>query len=113
MSPQGGRETWYWYSGPAMNSDRQQIALDPRVLSHSLIYIVLLKKRMKSTLLPLLSLVALNLSAANWPQFRGPRASGLDTNSAAPTQWNVEHGENITWQAKIPGLGHSSPIMWG
>ncbi len=68
---------------------------------------------MKPIFLLILSLVTTDLSAANWPQFRGPQASGLDTNSAAPTQWNVEHGENLAWQAKIPGLGHSSPIIWG
>src|SRR5712691_7619065 len=68
---------------------------------------------MKPIFLLILSLVTTDLSAANWPQFRGPQASGLDTNSAAPTQWNVERGENIAWQARIPGLGHSSPIIWG
>src|SRR6266566_2931237 len=64
-------------------------------------------------LLLLLSLGATRLFAANWPQFRGLQASGLDTNSAAPVRWNVERGENIRWLAPIPGLGHSSPIIWG
>src|SRR5882672_125443 len=51
--------------------------------------------------------------AANWPQFRGPQASGLDTNAAAPTTWDVEEGRNVRWQTNIPGLAHSSPILWG
>jgi outer membrane protein assembly factor BamB len=50
---------------------------------------------------------------ANWPQFRGPRASGLDTNSALPVEWNVESGRNVRWQTPMPGLGHSAPIVWG
>ncbi len=67
---------------------------------------------MKPHLLPLALLFTANLSATNWPQFRGPQASGLDTNAPAPVQWEVEKGENIRWQAAIPGLGHSSPILW-
>lgn len=68
---------------------------------------------MRPKLLPLTLLLTANLSAANWPQFRGPQASGLDTNSQAPVQWDVEKGENIRWQASVPGLGHSAPIIWG
>src|SRR5438477_3184573 len=67
---------------------------------------------MKRTLLLLLCLCGTRLSAANWPQFRGPQASGLDTNSSAPVTWNVDRKENLRWQAQIPGLGHSSPIIW-
>src|SRR5580765_1858473 len=59
------------------------------------------------------AIVSLDLSAANWPQFRGPQACGLDTNAAAPVTWNVEKGENVRWQATVPGLAHSSPIIWG
>jgi outer membrane protein assembly factor BamB len=51
--------------------------------------------------------------AKDWPQYRGPAASGLDDSTALPTSWNVEKGENIRWQAEIPGLAHSSPIVSG
>jgi outer membrane protein assembly factor BamB len=51
-------------------------------------------------------------SAANWPQFRGEQASGLDTSAATPTHWNVEAGENIRWRTPIRGLAHASPIVW-
>ena len=30
-----------------------------------------------------------------------------------PVKWNVETGENIKWKTPIPGLAHSSPIVWG
>jgi outer membrane protein assembly factor BamB len=56
---------------------------------------------------------ALFASAANWPQFRGPGARGLDESQAAPTNWNVETGANIRWQTHLPGLAHASPIVWG
>jgi len=68
---------------------------------------------MKSQSLLLCFVLSGNLSAANWPQFRGPQASGLDTNSAALERWDVVKGENIRWKTSIPGLGHSSPIIWG
>ena len=53
------------------------------------------------------------LKKGDWPQFRGPQASGLDASAAAPTQWNVETKENIRWSSDVPGLGHSSPIIAG
>jgi hypothetical protein len=49
---------------------------------------------------------------ANWPQFRGPQASGVGTGSPV-TEWNAATGKNILWTAEIPGLGHSSPAIWG
>jgi outer membrane protein assembly factor BamB len=49
---------------------------------------------------------------SNWPQFRGPGASGAGAGSP-PVEWNGESGKNIRWKAEIPGLGHSSPIIWG
>ena len=51
--------------------------------------------------------------AANWPQFRGPSARGLEDSQASPTNWNVETGVNIRWQTPLPGLAHASPIVWG
>src|SRR6185369_6053509 len=51
-------------------------------------------------------------TGVNWPQFRGPQASGVST-EAAPVSWNVESGENVRWQTPIPGLGHACPIVWG
>jgi outer membrane protein assembly factor BamB len=52
-------------------------------------------------------------SAANWPQFRGPGARGLDERQASPTNWNLKTGANIRWQTPLPGLSHASPIVWG
>jgi outer membrane protein assembly factor BamB len=49
----------------------------------------------------------------NWPSFRGPGANGLAPGAATATAWNVQKSENVLWQTPIPGLGHSSPIIWG
>ena len=51
-------------------------------------------------------------AVSNWPQCRGPEASGV-ASGAPPIEWNGESGKNILWKTEIPGLGHSSPIIWG
>ncbi|MEO2029607.1 MAG: PQQ-binding-like beta-propeller repeat protein, partial [Fuerstiella sp.] len=48
----------------------------------------------------------------NWPQFRGHSGSGIGSGDP-PTEWNVKTGHNVEWKTAIPGLGHSSPIVWG
>lgn len=57
--------------------------------------------------------VATTSRAAEWPQYRGPQASGVNDLKPLPTTWNVETGENVRWETAIPGLGHASPIAWG
>src|ERR1041384_2906174 len=59
-----------------------------------------------------LSAAAISAFAANWPQFRGPQASGLDTSAAAPVRWELYAKQNIRWRTPIPGLAHASPIIW-
>ena len=49
----------------------------------------------------------------DWPQFRGAHASGVADGFGAPIRWNAETGENVLWKTPIPGLGHSSPVVWG
>lgn len=49
----------------------------------------------------------------NWPSFRGQYAAGAVENQNLPEKWNGKTGENIKWKAKIPGLAHSSPVVWG
>ena len=49
----------------------------------------------------------------NWPGFRGPGASGVAVNFETADNWNIETSENINWISKIPGLGFSSPVIWG
>src|SRR5438034_1382690 len=48
----------------------------------------------------------------NWPGFRGTYATGIAEGYPTPTTWNVEKKENLLWKTAIPGLGHSSPIVW-
>jgi outer membrane protein assembly factor BamB len=53
------------------------------------------------------------MAQTNWPSFRGPLAAGLATDEETAAFWNVETGQNILWKTHIPGLGHSSPAIWG
>ena len=51
--------------------------------------------------------------SANWPSFRGPNASGVAEGQNLPDEWNAKTGQNILWKTPVPGLAHSSPIVWG
>jgi len=52
-------------------------------------------------------------SPPHWPSFRGPQARGFIEDAHVPTTWDVEKNENIKWKTPIPGLAHSSPVIWG
>lgn len=59
------------------------------------------------------SLAAKDSQGIHWQQFRGPNASGIAEGFPTPTTWNVEESKNVKWKTLIPGLAHSSPIIWG
>jgi outer membrane protein assembly factor BamB len=48
-----------------------------------------------------------------WPSFRGVHASGNGDGMNPPTTWDLEKGINLKWKTPIPGLAHSSPVIWG
>ncbi len=52
-------------------------------------------------------------AAGSWPSFRGPAASGIADGQKLPDRWDGKTLENILWKVPIPGLGHSSPVVWG
>ena len=49
----------------------------------------------------------------DWPQFRGISAAGVSEGRPVPSAWNVATGTNVLWKTAIPGLGLSSPVVWG
>ena len=49
----------------------------------------------------------------NWPSFRGPHASGVMNGTNLPDKWDVATGVGIRFKVAIPGLAHSSPVIWG
>ena len=52
-------------------------------------------------------------ASGSWPSFRGPHASGVADGQRLPDTWNPKTGEHVRWRTPIPGLAHSSPIVWG
>ena len=61
----------------------------------------------------LLPLVVTALGAeSNWPQYRGNSSNGLGEGSPA-VEWDGVKGKNIKCKTPIPGLGYSSPVIWG
>lgn len=57
-------------------------------------------------------LSAASVGAENWPSFRGPSASGIAHAQDLPLEWDVPTSTNVLWTTAIPGLAHSSPIVW-
>jgi outer membrane protein assembly factor BamB len=61
----------------------------------------------------LLLIAILPAFAGDWPQFRGPHASGIGDGVKPPIQWDATKGTHILWTVEIPGLADSSPVVWG
>ncbi len=58
-----------------------------------------------------IALAGSELSARNWPQWRGPSSQGVSLETGLPTTWSAS--QNVAWRAALEGLGTSSPIVWG
>ena len=56
-------------------------------------------------------LVAEGEGGRYWPNWRGPSGQGVVEGSAYPDTWSDT--ENVLWKTPVPGIGHSSPIIWG
>ena len=52
-------------------------------------------------------------ASVEWPSFRGASASGQADGQHLPERWDAARGQNIAWTVPVPGLAHSSPIVWG
>jgi len=63
------------------------------------------------TLSVFLLAAALALAADHWPQFRGPDSNGVVEDAKLPERWSAT--ENVAWKTSIPGVGWSSPVVWG
>src|SRR5437016_5699733 len=54
-------------------------------------------------------LIASSAQAQEWPRFRGANGGGVSS-TILPTRWT---DKDYSWQVKLPGPGHSSPVLWG
>lgn len=75
-----------------------------------------MKRRMisKPTLFAVTSLtlaLAANLSAADWPEFRGAAAQGHSDATNLPLTWSPN--SHVAWKTPVAGIGWSSPVVVG
>lgn len=52
-------------------------------------------------------------SGHEWSRFRGPDGGGVANVASAaaiPAKWS---DRDIRWKVELPGVGHSSPVVWG
>jgi len=55
--------------------------------------------------------LALPATGGEWPQFRGPNATGVSPETNLPTEWSKDKG--IKWKAPLPARGVSCPVVVG
>jgi outer membrane protein assembly factor BamB len=49
--------------------------------------------------------------AGTWPNWRGPAGDGVAAGAGYATRWSPT--ENVRWKVALPGLGASTPAVWG
>jgi outer membrane protein assembly factor BamB len=60
----------------------------------------------------LLALASLGSARAdNWPQWRGPDGDGICRETGLPISWSKT--SNVAWTVALPGMGGSTPAVWG
>ncbi|MCA8983020.1 MAG: PQQ-binding-like beta-propeller repeat protein [Planctomycetaceae bacterium] len=50
-----------------------------------------------------------DVSAENWPRFRGPNGAGISSETGFPETWTEN---DYAWVINLPGIGHCSPVIW-
>lgn len=58
-----------------------------------------------------MAVAATPAAAESWPNWRGPSLDGTAKGSGYATTWSPT--ENIRWRVALPGLGASTPAVWG
>ncbi|MEX2119033.1 MAG: PQQ-binding-like beta-propeller repeat protein [Pirellulales bacterium] len=58
----------------------------------------------------LLLALSTGVGAQEWTRFRGPNGTGLSDATTIPTRWTEK---DFNWKVELPGVGHSSPVLWG
>ncbi|HKY23008.1 MAG TPA: PQQ-binding-like beta-propeller repeat protein [Vicinamibacterales bacterium] len=59
----------------------------------------------------IIGVASTEVRAENWPQWRGPSANGISSETDLPVQWSAT--ENIAWKVALPSWSGSTPIVWG
>ena len=51
------------------------------------------------------------VSSLHWNQFRGPQGNGRSSATDLPVEFSET--KNVRWKVPVPGVGWSSPVVWG
>jgi len=66
---------------------------------------------MKRTFLAAIIIISVSVSQGQeWTRFRGPNGQGISNAKTIPVKWSEK---DYNWKVKLPGGGHSSPVLWG
>ena len=63
--------------------------------------------------LPAAAVLLISVSATHaeqWTRFRGPNGTGVGETASIPASWTAD---DYNWRVELPGIGHSSPVLWG
>ena len=62
---------------------------------------------------PVLAVVCVSSGGAadNWPQWRGPKGTGVAAEGDYPVKFSTDEG--VAWKVDVPGRGISTPTVWG
>jgi outer membrane protein assembly factor BamB len=52
-------------------------------------------------------------STVHWPGFRGANRAGVGDGADLPVDFDLASGNGVAWRVQVPGLGNSSPVVWG
>src|SRR5687767_8305542 len=70
-----------------------------------------IRRRSQAAAVAAIVLSSAILHAQEWPRFRGIDAGVASDDPALPDSWSQT--ENVVWTRSIPGIGWSSPVVWG
>jgi outer membrane protein assembly factor BamB len=74
---------------------------------------VTMNKRLISAVVLSIGTAAVTLSADNWPQWRGPLATGAAVAAKnLPEKWSTATGDNVAWKVPMPSRSGATPIVW-
>ena len=63
------------------------------------------------SLMGVLVLGGVTLTANDWPNWRGPTLNGVSKETNLPTKWSDT--ENVAWKIPLPAYSGSTPIILG
>lgn len=70
----------------------------------------MMQQSLKPLIVVMLLVPAASAAEEEWNRFRGPNGSGISHATTIPTRWTEK---DYNWKVKLPGVGHSSPVVYG